>query len=123
MSKIVQFPNRVKPGSTFRPTTFVLVVFERHQLGRPDEFLFLPVCSACGEVIEDLESACIEGPGDLPVPAGKVGDIPIGRVPGAVFTFHAECCPGDDQFVIWKRLNTIVRSDQRYEFEKHHVLE
>jgi hypothetical protein len=99
------------------PSQLKAVILEKHRIGGMDEIMILPTCSACGEIISDLEGANIEPLDGDPIPAGEIEGIPISVIPGPAYAFHIGCGPA---FPIgpWKKLNEVIRYDQRWEGEK-----
>jgi hypothetical protein len=108
----------VKAPSNWRPVRFAFMILENYHRGKPDTIAFLPSCSACGEIIWDMENANIEAVDGKPIPAGDIDGLPISRLPGEVYAFHVPECAQQKLVGPWKKLNTVVRSDQRYAWEK-----
>ncbi len=99
--------------------SFAYVVLEYHVTGRPDEVVFFPICSACGDVILDSWKANIvflENTDRAPEPIGEVNGVPITRLPGEVDFLHKSC--DHSRGGKWKTLDRVLKSDQRYEVEK-----
>ena len=88
-----------------------------------DELFFAPVCGACGEVITKFDEANLvttysesESQGDPAIPLGTRDGASLFRLPGTATVLHKSCDVG--RTYPWKPLNTILKSDQRYDFEK-----
>lgn len=109
--------NRGKQWKRWKPTEFKAVIVEKFEDAFWVELVHLLTCSACGELIWDPKSANIEAFDEDAVPAGEIGGIPYRVIPGPVYAFHLECCP-ERPIGLWKRLNTVLRNDQREEWEK-----
>jgi hypothetical protein len=87
-----------------------------------NEIFFLPICSACREPIIRFDEANIVTAGsdakpDAPLQSlGTIDGASLLRLPGFAIALHKSC--DRDRMYPWKPLNTILKSDQRYDFEK-----
>lgn len=85
-----------------------------------DEIWFAPVCSACGELVTDLEDANVVTIGDDGSDPEFIGvidrDATLSKLPGHGVVVHKRC--DKTECVPWKPCDTIFRADQRYSFEK-----
>jgi hypothetical protein len=96
-----------------------LYVIEWHHRGLPDELVYIPRCNRCGKPITDPDQAnlvtedCQE---DEPLKeVGRIEDLPLLLHPGRVRIYHFEC---DSGATPWRRLSTVLRKDQRWEWER-----
>jgi hypothetical protein len=118
MIKIQDYSVFVKPQASWKPASFACVIKEKHHIGEPDEIVYLPRCSRCGDLITDLSAANIEATDGEPIPFGELDGIPISILPGNVYFFHKPECCAAELVGPWKSLNTVVRADQRDPWEK-----
>ena len=113
-----------KPHGEFRPLLLIPTLICRPN--STDEIFFLSLCSVCGLPITDFADAnvCVVDPyrnaDEYPSKFETVAALPSGakllRIPGEVVALHKLC--DQDGLVPWKPMTTILRSDQRYEWEK-----
>lgn len=89
-----------------------------------DELFFAPICGACGEVITRFDEANLvtvysdpesQDADALPLGA-RMDGASLFRLPGTATVLHKSCDVG--RTYPWKPLDTILKSDQRYSFEK-----
>jgi hypothetical protein len=118
MTNLQQHSAFVKLKAAWKPAGMAGVIIEKHHFGEPDEIAFLPLCSACGKLIIDLRSANIEAIDDTPMPAGEIDGLPTSQLPGPVYCFHKSCCELREWMGPWKQADTVIRNDQRYEWER-----
>jgi len=101
------------------PFQLAYYCIQLHQEGYSDELIFLPICSVCRQPIRDFSMGNLIVRTDDSKEWESVGIINDGdrllRVPGEVFAVHFECDPG---LKPWTRLSNVLRSDQRFEWEK-----
>ena len=90
------------------------------------EIFFAPLCSVCGELITDFSEAniCVlDRHGDFDWSSlEKLADLTDGtkvlRIPGETVAVHWQCDSDHYRLLPWKPMRTILKSDQRFEFEK-----
>jgi hypothetical protein len=105
---ILPFPVTVNP-----PFSLEFFVIERHQLGLPDEGVYLPRCSGCRRPITDpnLANLVFHSLGDDDfVPTGEIDGFPLLHRPGEVRVYHLQCDRGGKP---WCRLTNVLKTDQR----------
>lgn len=116
--------NTIPCKREFRPLQLIPTLICRPN--STDEIFFLPLCSACGQSITDFADAniCVLDPyrdsDEYPEKFETVAELPSGarllRIPGEVVALHKSC--DQDGLVPWKPMTTILRNDQRYDWEK-----
>jgi len=105
-----------------------LYVISNSEQGYSDEYCYLPVCSSCEEVIEDLNAGNIvadygsiydEPKASVPLPV-KVDGVSLSLQPVAdIYCYHFACDPNDrTRFTAWTRLSNVFKSDQRPRFAR-----
>ena len=115
-----------KKAKNSRPKPFSLgmAIIENHHKGYPDMLVFLPLCSVCGKVITNFTMANLLFKEDRAKrqPAGKLNGAPITLHPASIWAVHKRCGQACDDLnkpgIGWKPLETVIRDDQRYEWER-----
>jgi hypothetical protein len=102
-----------------------MFIIERHQIGEPDETVFLPICDGCGEPITDFNMGNLivvdpEPPAEkTKQPKRKLDGRPLVQWTCAdMHFFHSnyQCdfTAGKGNCITWwSRLSSLIRKDQR----------
>jgi hypothetical protein len=117
-SKAIRKTRNSSGEIVLQPFRLVATVLERSK-ELPEGLLFLPPCSVCGRVITDFDRANLVVRSRDDEHQRLIFTSPnfsLSELVGAeVFAVHDDCDPG---FTPWKKLSTILRSNQAYEWEQ-----
>jgi hypothetical protein len=110
-------------GSTLPAFRLIATVIRRPRTG--DEVFYLPLCAVCDKPITDFNDANLvvfdpnqddeEGPQLEPLVNLGRGEKLL-KIPGTPLAMHKAC--DRDHWKPWKPLRTVLKMDQRYDWEK-----